>query len=178
MNNSLLAPALASLFAFALPAQAQNAPQPFNPMAMLAPMMTPLGMMLVPTSPSASPFAGFNPATLFNPAMFNSPQFNPAMLPRMPMAPPPVGMVPFTGLQETPEAYGMPAQMPNPFVGMPQPMPNPFASMQQPNPFSGMQQPMVNPFAVMQQFTPPQMPNQAAFPMLQGFPGFPFPSAR
>jgi hypothetical protein len=83
------------------------------------------------------------------------------MLPAMPAAPAPVGMVPFSGLQALPQAYGMPSQIANPFASMPQQM--------------------ANPFAAMPQFAMPTVPNQAAFPMFQGFPsfpGFPFPAAR
>lgn len=169
MNNRYLAPALASLFAIAIPAQAQTGLEAFNPMAMLAPMMTPFGLMMVPTSaPNAAPVNGFNPAAMFNPAMFNPAMFNPAMLPAIPGSPAPAGMMPFSGLQALPQAYGMPQQMANPFAGMPQQMANPFA---------GMPQQMANPFAGMQQFSMPALPNQAAFPMFPGF-SMPVPGAR
>jgi hypothetical protein len=122
----------------------------FNPMAMLAPMMTPLGAMMVPmTAPMNNPMNAFNPATMFNPGTFNPGMFNPAMLPAMSAMPSyaaPAGMVPFSGLQAAPQAYGMPTQMANPYAGM--------------LPFS----------------LPTQL-NPAAFPM---FPGFPlqFPGSR
>ena len=175
MNNRYLAPALAALFAVASPTQAQTGMEAFNPMTMLAPMMTPLGAMMVPmTVPNAAPMNNpmnalnpaamfnpgmFNPATMFNPAMlnpamfnpgmFNPAMFNPGMLPAMPAMPSyaaPTGMVPFSGLQAAPQAYGMPAQMANPYAGM-------------------------LPFSL------PTQPNPAAYPM---FPGFPmqFPGSR
>jgi hypothetical protein len=167
LNHPYLAPALASLFAIASPAQAQTGLEAFNPMAMLAPMMTPFGLMMVPNAaPNTAPMNGFNPAALFNPAMFNPAMFNPAMLPTMPGMQAPQGMIPFTGMQAAPQAYGMPTQMPNPFAGVPQPMANPFTAMPQQ---------MANPFATMPQFP---MPAQSGFPAFPGFPGFPFPAAR
>ena len=124
MDNRYLAPALASLFAVAFPTHAQTGMEAFNPMAMLAPMMTPLCAMMVPmTAPMNNPMNAFNPATMFNPAMlnpamFNPGMFNPAMLPAMPSYAAPAGMVPFSGLQAAPQAYGMPTQMANPYAGM------------------------------------------------------------
>ena len=156
MNKSYLAPsmALASLLAAAFPAQAQTGMEAFNPMAMLAPIMTPLGAMMVPmTAPMNNSMNAFNPAMLnptamFNPGMFNfATMFNPAMLPVVPTIPGygvPTGMVPFNGLQAMPQAYGMPPQM-------------------------------ANPFAVMPQFPQPAPANQAVYPMFPGFPGFPMP---
>ena len=166
MNSRYLAPTLAALFAVASPTHAQTGMEAFNPMTMLAPMMTPLGAMMVPmTAPMNNPTNAFNPAamfnpgmfnpaTMFNPAMFNPGMFNPAMfnpgmLPAMPAMPSyaaPTGMVPFSGLQAAPQAYGMPAQMANPYAGM-------------------------LPFSL------PTQPSPAAYPM---FPGFPiqFPGSR
>jgi len=172
--------ALASLFAAAFPVHAQTGMEAFNPMAMLAPMMTPLGAMMVPmTAPMNNSMNAFNPATMFNPAMFNPAMFNPAMfnpamfnpatmfnpamfnpatmfnpamlpgmsgMPSMPGYGAPAGMVPFTGLQAAPQAYGMPPQMANPFAGM---LPFPMPAQQ----------------------------NQAAYPMFPGFP-MPFPGGR
>lgn len=155
MNNPYLAPsmALASLFALAFPAQAQTQPgmEMFNPMTILAPIMTPLGAMLVPMN---NPANAFNPATMFNPAMFN-----PAMLPTMPAMPAmpsyqaPAGMMPFGVPQGAPQAYAMPPQM----------MANPFAGLL--------------PYLMPAQ---PTQPNQAAYPMFPGIPSFPmpFPGAR
>ncbi|MDD5388735.1 MAG: hypothetical protein PHD37_05290 [Gallionellaceae bacterium] len=162
MNNPYLAPsmALASLFALAFPAQAQTPPgmEMFNPMTILAPIMTPLGAMLVPmTAPMNNPANAFNPATMFNPALFN-----PAMLsamPTLPGYPAPTGMTPFSGLQAAPQAYGMPPQMmANPFVGAPPQMANPFAGLL--------------PYLMPAQ---PAQPNQAAYPMFPGIPNFPMP---
>jgi hypothetical protein len=162
--------ALVSLFAVAFPAQAQTRMEAFNPMAMLAPIMTPLGAMMVPmTAPMSNPMNAFNPATMFNPALFNPAMFNPAMLPAMPSMPgygAPAGMVPFTGLQAAPQVYGMPPQMANPFTGF-QAAPQAF----------GMPPQMANPFAGMQPFPMPVLPNQAAYPVFPGFP-MPFPSGR
>lgn len=164
MTHRYFAPSLvlASLFAAALPAQAQTGMEAFNPMAMLVPMMTPLGAMMVPmTAPAAAPMGNpmnaFNPAALFNPATQFNPAalFNPAMLPAMPAMPAsaaPAGMVPFTGLQAMPQAYGMPPQMANPVA----------------NPFAGY--PML-PFAM------PGQPNPSAYPQFPGFP-MPFPGSR
>lgn len=158
MNNPYFAPsmALASLFVLALPAQAQTQPgmAAFNPMTILAPIMTPLGAMLVPmTAPMNNPANAFNPATLFNPAMFN-PAMLPAMpaMPAMPSYPMPAGMMPFGVPQVAPQAYAMPPQMANPFAGM-------------------------LPFLMPAQ---PTQPNQAAYPMFPGIPSFPmpFPGAR
>ena len=155
MNNHFIAPslALAGLFAAAFPVQAQSGLEAFNPMTFLAPIMTPLGAVLVPmTAPMNTP--ANNAATPFNPAaMFNPALFNPAMLPSVPALPgygAPAGMVPFTGLQAAPQAYGMAPQM------VPQ---------------------MANPFAGMPQF---QQPSPSAFPAFPSFPGlpFPFPSGR
>lgn len=129
--------ALAALLAPALPAQAQNAMEAFNPFAMLAPIMTPMGAMLVPMmAPMNGSMNQYNPATTYNPAaMFNpATMANPfAMMPAMPTTMPnmpgygaPAGMVPFTGIQPSPQAYGMPPQMANPFAGnvpMPYAMP-------------------------------------------------------
>jgi len=145
--------ALAALLTPALPAQAQNAMEAFNPMAMLAPIMTPLGAMLVPmmapmngSANQFNPAAMFNPATMFNPAAMANPM---AMMPVMPNTMPampgygaPAGMVPFTGMQPMPQAYGMPPQMANPFAGN-----------------------TVMPFA---------MPAATAYPSFPSFPGLPF----
>lgn len=138
--------ALAALLLPALPAQAQTGLEAFNPLTFLAPIMTPLGAMLVPMqAPMAAPQAQFNPAALFNPTAFNGMQ-----MPVMPNYGAPQGMVPFTGLQATPQSFGMAPQqnMPNPFVG---------------NPFFG------NPYAS-QPMAFPSLPTQNGFP---GFPGFP-----
>jgi hypothetical protein len=162
--------ALAALVAPALPAQAQTGMEAFNPFTMLAPIMTPMGMMLAPMMAPMN-----NPATMFNPAVMANPMANPmAMMQPMPnmqmpampgmQAMPnfaaPQGMVPFTGLQATPQSFGMaPAQMANPFA-MPQ-MANPY---------------MTNPYAAMP-FAFPGMPAQAGFPTLPNFPLM-FPPAR
>ncbi len=133
MKSSYLA--LAALLLPALPAQAQSGLEAFNPLTFLAPIMTPLGAMLVPMqAPMAAPQAQFNPATLFNPAAFNGMQ-----MPVMPNYGAAQGMVPFTGLQATPQSFGMVPQqsMPNPFVG---------------NPFAG--QPMAFPSLPTQNFFP------------------------
>lgn len=166
--------ALAALLAPALPAQAQTAMDAFNPMAMLAPIMTPLGAMMVPMmAPMNSSMNMFNPATMYNPAtMFNpAAMANPtAMMPAMPSMPAmpgygaPAGMVPFTGMQLSPQSYGMPPQMANPFAA-PQ-MANPFAMPQMSNPFAAPQ--MANPFG--NAMMPFSMPNQAGFPAFPGFP--------
>lgn len=164
--NALIA-ALATLMAAAPSVQAQTAMDGFNPLAMLAPIMTPMGAMLVPMMAPMNNQA-FNPATLFNPAAMANPM---AMLPQMPQQMPqmpqmpafpqtqqmpgygaPVGMVPFTGIQPSPQAYGMPPQMPASFP-MPQ-MQNPY--------LNGMQMP----------FAMPSLPG-AGFPAFPSFPGFP-----
>jgi hypothetical protein len=105
---------LAALLAPVLSAHAQEA---FNPMTFLAPIMTPLGAMMVPMMMNGSMnqfnTAMYNPAALFNPATMANPL---AMMPAMPTTMPnmpgygvPAGMVPFTGIQPAPQAYGMPA---------------------------------------------------------------------
>lgn len=116
----------------AFPAQAQELPGGFNPMTFLAPIMTPFGIMMAPVSQpgNANPF---NPATMMNPASMPNLQalmpFMPGMqgMPGMPGMPSmPAVMVPFSGLQAAPQAYGMPAAMLNPYAGMmPFPMPAP-----------------------------------------------------
>ncbi len=154
--------ALAALLAPTLPAQAQTGMEAFNPFAMLAPIMTPMGAMLVPMlAPMNTPTNPFNPATMFNPAAMSNPMANPmAMMPsvpgmQMPTMPnfaAPQGMVPFTGLQATPQSFGMaPAQMNTPFA-MPQ-MANPYMA----NPYAAM------PFAI-------PMPAPSGFPALPNFP--------
>jgi hypothetical protein len=143
--------ALATLLAPVLSAHAQEA---FNPMTFLAPIMTPLGAMMVPmmapmngSMNQFNPTAMYNPAALFNPATMANPL---AMMPAMPTTMPnmpgygaPAGMVPFTGIQPAPQAYGMPPQMANPFAGN---VPMPYA-----------------------------MPAAPAYPSFPAFPGFPFP---
>lgn len=141
--------ALAALLAPVLPAQAQTGMEAFNPMTMLAPIMTPLGAMLVPMmAPMNGAMNPFNPAAMYNPATMANPM---AMMPAIPGYGAPAGMVPFTGMQPSPQAYGMPPQMANPFAGnalMPYAMP-----------------------------AMPAQPAYPAFPMLPGFP-FPFPASR
>ncbi len=140
--------ALAALMIPALPAQAQTGMEAFNPLTFLAPIMTPLGAMLVPMQ---APQGQFNPATMFNPAAFNGMQ-----MPAMPNFGGTQGMVPFTGLQATPQSFGM----------APQAMTNPFAAPQMVNPLSA------NPFAAN-----PYAGVPFAFPSLPSgyptFPGFP-----
>ncbi len=159
--------ALAALLAPALPAQAQTGMEAFNPFAMLAPIMTPMGAMLVPMlAPMNTPANPFNPATMFNPAAMSNPMANPmAMMPTLPMQMPampnfaaPQGMVPFTGLQATPQSFGM----------APTQLANPFAQPQMANPY------MANPYAAMP-FAIPSMPS--GFPALPNFPLM-FPPAR
>lgn len=164
MNKRHLVPAaLVSLLAATLPAHAQTGMEAFNPFAMLAPIMTPLGAMLVPmispmNTPTNTPLSAFNPAMfnpgIFNPAMFNPAMLNPAMLnPAMQPAGYGAGMVPFTGLQATPQSYyGTPTA----------------------NAYPGMSAPMASPYPGMPQF---QMPALPTFPMFPGFP-LPFPVAR
>jgi hypothetical protein len=137
---------LAALLAPVLSAHAQEA---FNPMTFLAPIMTPLGAMMVPMNGSMNQY---NPAALLNPATMANPL---AMMPAMPTTMPnmpgygvPAGMVPFTGIQPAPQAYGMPAQMANPFAGN---VPMPYAM--------------------------PAAPAYPSFPAFPGFP-FPFPTSR
>lgn len=138
--------ALAALLTPVLSAHAQEA---FNPMTFLAPIMTPLGAMMVPMNGSMNQY---NPAALFNPATMANPL---AMMPAMPTTMPnmpgygvPAGMVPFTGIQPAPQAYGMPPQMANPFAGN---VPMPYAM--------------------------PAAPAYPSFPAFPGFP-FPFPTSR
>lgn len=137
MNNPYLAPAFASLFAIAFPAQAQQTGmEAFNPMTLLAPIMTPLGAMMVPMNvpvATAAPNA-FNPATMINPPLLQS-LFNPALL---------------QALLAQQSAMTMPAPMPVfPGVqGVPQ-MANPFASMM---PYSQMQQPVPTGYPAMNGF--------------------------
>ena len=158
----------------ALPAQAQTSPEAFNPLAFMAPIMTPLGAMMVPVNPAQG---GFNPAAMMNPAMMANPMaLMPAMpgmpsmpsmpsmpaMPNMPAMPgygAPAGMVPFSGLQVSPQAYGMPAQMNTPFAAASPSLPfsQPFA------------QPFNQPFAL-----PFSLPGYPAFP---GF-GLPFAPGR
>ncbi len=147
--------ALAALLLPALPAQAQNGMEAFNPLTFLAPIMTPLGAMLVPMQ---APQGQFNPATMFNPAAFNGMQ-----MPAMPNFAGAQGMVPFNGLQATPQAFGM----------APQAMTNPFAAPQTTNPFA------VNPFTANPfasnpyagaPFAFPAMPAANTFPNLPNFP--------
>ncbi len=139
----------------ALPAQAQTGMEAFNPMTYLAPIMTPFGMMLAPMTGPAGANA-FNPAAMLNPAnMPNPAALMPVMpgmtgMPAMPAMPAMPNMQPFSGLQMSPQAYGMPPQMANPYAGM---MPFAFPSA-----------PAASPFP--------------AFPGFPGFPGFPFPPAR
>ncbi|MBI5331269.1 MAG: hypothetical protein HZB71_11735 [Betaproteobacteria bacterium] len=157
MKPSRLAAAMLTLLAASLPAQAQTGMEAFNPMTFLAPMMTPFGAMLVPVTPSGATGANpFNPATLFNPAMMPAMPTFPAMPAQLPglTAPAPAGMVPFTGLQMAPQAYGMPQQMTNPFAGN-----------------------------AMMPFQLPAAPAASPFPGFQGFQGFPgftlpFPPSR
>lgn len=159
--------ALAALMIPVLPAQAQTGMEAFNPFTMLAPIMTPLGAMLVPMlAPMNNSMNQFNPATMINPAPMANPWANPmAMMPtqpsmQMPVMPnfaAPQGMVPFTGLQATPQSFGMAPQMGNPFA-MPQ-MANPYMA----NPFAA------NPFANLP-FAFPSMPSQGGYPMLPNFP--------
>ncbi len=152
MNNPYLAPALASLFAVAFPAQAQQTGmEAFNPMTFLAPIMTPLGAMMVPmTAPMTTPMAApnaFNPAALLNAAQLQN-LFNPALL---------------QALFAQQSAFAVPATMP---AGMPV--------------FPGVQAApqMANPFAGMMQYPQMQQPVQAAYPpnyapsypALNGFP--------
>lgn len=157
--------ALAALLIPALPAQAQQAGmEAFNPFTMLAPIMTPLGAMLVPIMAPMN-----NQQGPFNPAVMNNPMAMMPYAPNMPLPAPnfaaPQGMVPFSGLQATPQSFGMaPAQFSNP-MAMPQ-MANPFAA----NPFAA------NPYASMP-FVFPNMPAQTGFPSLPSFP-MPFPPAR
>ena len=159
MNHRHFVPAaLLSLLTVALPAHAQTGAEAFNPFAMLAPLMTQLGAMLVPmmapmmapmnAQPNGASPAVFNP---FNPAMFNQ-----LMQPAAYGAP--AGVVPFSGLQSVPQAYGMPAGFPS-FPGLPTT-----------NAIAGM--PAASPFPAVPQF---QMPVLPSFPV---FPGFPFPVAR
>ena len=69
--------ALAALLAPTLPVQAQTGMEAFNPMTMLAPIMTPLGAMLVPMlTPMNNSMNQFNPAAMSNPM---------AMMPNMQM---------------------------------------------------------------------------------------------
>lgn len=152
--------ALAALLAPALPVQAQTGMEAFNPMTMLAPIMTPLGAMLVPMlAPMNNSMNQFNPAAMSNP-MAMMPNMQMPGMPAMPNFGAPQGMVPFTGLQATPQPFGMMTpQMTNPFA-MPQ-MANPFA----PNPYASM------PFAF------PSMPAQNNFPALPNFPLM-YPPAR
>jgi hypothetical protein len=151
--------ALTALLVPALPVQAQTGMEAFNPFAMLAPIMTPLGAMLVPmTAPMSN---SMNPY-MANPMAMMPTIPNMAMpgMPALPNFAAPQGMIPFTGLQATPQSFGMaPAQMGNPFV-MPQ-MANPY---------------MANPFANMP-FGYPNMPAQSGFPTLPNFPLM-FPAAR
>lgn len=141
--------ALAALMIPTLPAQAQTGMEAFNPLTFLAPIMTPLGAMLVPMQA---------PQTPFNPAAFNGMQ-----LPAMPNFGGAQGMVPFTGLQATPQSFGM-AQ---------QPIANPFNTPQMANPFAA------NPYAVNPFATTPFAPTPFAFPSLPAasnypsLPGFP-----
>ena len=104
MNKRLTAAILVSLLAAALPAHAQVSPQ-YNPLAML--VLTPLGAVLVPVlAPRLSPANGYHPVI------------------SMPAPAAPQGMVPFSGLQETPQDYGMPTASPYPVMPPPQyPMP-------------------------------------------------------
>lgn len=117
--------ALAALLAPALPAQAQTGVEAFNPLAMLAPILTPFGMMLAPMMPATTGGMNpFNPATLFNPAAFMNPAAmqNPmAMLPSMPTVQP----MPAYGVPNMMSFPGMPPS--NPFA-LPQQFPNPFAA--------------------------------------------------
>ncbi len=113
MNNPYLAPALASLFAVAFPAQAQQTGmEAFNPMTMLAPIMTPLGAMMVPmTAPMTAPMAAPNAidlASMLNPALLQS-LFNPALLQALFAQQSAMGVYP--GVQAAP-------QMANPYAGM------------------------------------------------------------
>ncbi len=166
-RHPALTATLAALMAATLPVHAQTAADGFNPFAMLAPIMTPMGAMLVPMMAPMNNQT-FNPATLFNPATMANPM---AMLPQMPQQMPqmqqmpafpqmqqmpgygaPGGMVPFSGIQLSPQAYGMPSQAQVPFA-VPQ-MQNPY--------LSGMQMP----------FAMPSLP-AAGFPAFPGFPGFP-----
>jgi len=164
--------ALAALMFPALTAQAQTGMEAFNPMTMLAPIMTPLGAMLIPVmAPMSNSMNTFNPATMLTPAAMANPlSMMPSMhVPTMPNFAAPQGMVPFTGMQATPQSFGMaPQQMANPFA-MPQMtnpyMANPFAG----NPFAG------NPFAGNPFAANPYagMPTQMGFPTLPGFPMMP-----
>jgi hypothetical protein len=151
--------ALTALLASTLPAQAQTSMEAFNPFAMLAPIMTPMGVMLAPMmAPMNNPATMFNPAVMANPMAMMQPIPN-MQMPAMPNFAAPQGMLPFTGLQATPPSFGMaPPQMSNPFA-MPQ-MANPY---------------MANPYAAMP-FAFPGMP-QAGFPTLPNFPLM-FPPAR
>jgi hypothetical protein len=146
--------ALAALLLPALPAQAQTGMEAFNPLTFLAPIMTPLGAMLVPMQA---------PQGQFNPAAFNGMQ-----MPAMPNFGGAQGMVPFNGLQATPQSFGM----------APQAMTNPFAAPQTANPFA------VNPFAANPfasnpfasnpfagaPFAFPAMPAANTFPSFPNFP--------
>jgi hypothetical protein len=144
--------ALAALLAPILPAQAQTSMEAFNPFAMLAPIMTPLGAMLVPMmAPMNAPTNPFNPTAMYNPATMANPMAMMPNIPTMPVMPgygAPAGMVPFSGIQASPQAYGMPSQMPNPFVGN-----------------------ALMPYAM------PAAPTYPAFPAFPGFP-FPFQPSR
>jgi hypothetical protein len=149
--------ALAALLAPALPAQAQTGLEAFNPLAMMAPMMTPFGMMLLPMM---APTSGVpNLASLLNPAMFMNPA---AMMPGMSTLP----TLPFQ------QGYGLPGALP--FPDMPQGMPFPMPQ-QAPAPMAMPQ--MANPFAAGMPMMPFPMPSQGGYALPPGFPMMP-PVAR
>lgn len=84
--------------------------------------------MLVPMmAPMNGSMNQYNPAAMFNPAAMTNPfAMMPTTMPGIPAYGAPAGMVLFSGTQPSPQAYGMPPQMANPFAGnvqMPYAMP-------------------------------------------------------
>jgi hypothetical protein len=101
--------ALAALLSPVLSAQAQSGMEAFNPMAMMMPVMTPMGAMLVPM---ASGMNMMNPAVMMNPAGMMVPMaggmnmMNPAMMMN------PMAMMPAMPAMPSASGFGMPSGMP------------------------------------------------------------------